>query len=65
MIQGQEEEKGECQVDVPSSRVNSLWNYFTSPTNNFAYINGHVFEQTLGDSEGQGSLVYCPPWGHK
>ena len=23
------------------------------------------FEQTLGDSEGQGSLECCSPWGHK
>ena len=23
------------------------------------------FEQTLGDSEGQGSLACCRPWGHK
>ena len=23
------------------------------------------FEQALGDSEGQGSLVCCSPWGHK
>ena len=23
------------------------------------------FEQTLGDSEGQGSQVSCSPWGHK
>ena len=23
------------------------------------------FEQTLGDSEGQGSLVWCHPWGHR
>ena len=28
-------------------------------------LNGHVFEQTLGDGEGQGSLVCCSPWGHK
>ena len=28
-------------------------------------LNGHEFEQTLGDSEGQGTLVYCIPWGHK
>ena len=27
--------------------------------------NGHEFEQTPGDSEGQGSLVCCSPWGHK
>ena len=23
------------------------------------------FEQTLGDSEGQGNLTCCSPWGHK
>ena len=28
-------------------------------------LSGHEFEQTLGDSEGQGSLVCCSPWGHK
>ena len=28
-------------------------------------LNGHEFEQTLGDSEGQGSLVCCSPWGGK
>ena len=26
-------------------------------------LNGHEFEQTLGDSEGQGSLVCCSLWG--
>jgi len=26
-------------------------------------INGHEFEQTPGDGEGQGSLVCCSPWG--
>ena len=26
---------------------------------------GHEVEQTLGDSEGQGSLVCCSSWGHK
>ena len=25
----------------------------------------HVFEQTPGYSEGQGSVVCCSPWGHK
>ena len=29
------------------------------------WFNGHEFEQTLGDSEGQGSLVCCSPWGCK
>ena len=28
-------------------------------------LNGHEFEQALGDSEGQGSLVCYSPWGHK
>ena len=28
-------------------------------------LNGHEFEQTLGDSKGQGSLVCCSPWDHK
>ena len=28
-------------------------------------FNGHEFEQALGDSEGQGSLVSCSPWGCK
>ena len=28
-------------------------------------LNGLEFEQTPGDSEGQGSLVCCNPWDHK
>ena len=28
-------------------------------------LNGQEFEQTLGDSEGQGSLACCSPWGRK
>ena len=28
-------------------------------------LNGHEFEQTLGESKGQGSLTCCSPWGHK
>jgi len=28
-------------------------------------LNGHEFEQTSGDGEGQGSLVCFSPWGHK
>ena len=28
-------------------------------------FNGCESEQTLGDNEGQGSLVCCSPWGHK
>ena len=29
------------------------------------WLNGHEFEQVLGVGEGQGSLVYCSPWGGK
>ena len=29
------------------------------------WLNGHEFEQTPGDGEGQGSLVCCSPQGHK
>ena len=29
------------------------------------WFNEHEFEQTLGGSEGQGSLACCSPWGHK
>ena len=28
-------------------------------------LNGPEFEQALRDSEGQGSLVCCSPWGCK
>ena len=28
-------------------------------------LNGHEFEQVLGDGEGQGSLECCSPWGCK
>ena len=28
-------------------------------------LNEHEFEQTLGDSEVQGSLVCCSQWGRK
>ena len=29
------------------------------------WLNGQEFEQAPGDSEGQGSLEWCSPWGHK
>ena len=28
-------------------------------------FNGHELGQTLGDSEGQGGLACCSPWGSK
>ena len=29
------------------------------------WLDGHEFEQTLGDGGGQGSLVCCSPWGRR
>ena len=29
------------------------------------WLNGHEFKQTVGDSEGQGTLAGCSPCGHK
>ena len=29
------------------------------------WLNGHEFEKTLRDGEGQGSLACCSPWGRK
>ena len=28
-------------------------------------LNGYESEHALGDGEGQGSLVYFSPWGHR
>ena len=28
-------------------------------------LNRHEFEQALGVGDGQGSLAFCSPWGHK
>ena len=28
-------------------------------------LNGHEFEQALGNGEGQGNLACCSPWSHK
>ena len=28
-------------------------------------LNGHEFEQSPGDNEGQGSLACCRPWGRR
>ena len=47
---GKVEEKGVTEDEMAG------WQY---------WLNGHEFEQTPGDSEGQGSLVCHSPWGHK
>ena len=45
-----QEEKGETEDEMVG------WQY---------QLNGHEFEQTPGDSKGQGSLACYSPWGHK
>ena len=43
-------------TEVFMSQVNPL---------SWSYLSGHEFERTPGDSEGQGSLACCSPWGRK
>ena len=31
----------------------------------YVLLNGHEFEQTQGDGEGQRSLARCSPWGRR
>ena len=56
-------------VSLCSTKFKSYTFYFCSFTFTILYmhhqLSGHEFEQTPGDSEGQGSLACCSPWGHK
>ena len=55
------------QVD-PWLDLGSLRLLNPSPVLGSAYclwLSGHEFKQTLGESEGHGSLVCCSPWGDK
>ena len=45
-----QEEKGTTEDDIAE------WHH---------QLNGREFEQNLRDGEGQGSLVWYSPWGHK
>ena len=47
---GRQEEKGMTEEEIVG------WHH---------WVNGHEFEQTPGDGEGQGSLACCSPWGRK
>ena len=47
LMLGKEEEKGTTEDEMVG------WHQ---------QLDGPEFEQTLGDSEGQGSLVCCSPW---
>ena len=56
---------------ITHSRVNGIAYVKVSPLTLFGtdpitiHFNGHEFEQTLGNSEGQGRLECCSPWGHR
>ena len=45
-----QEEKGTSEVEMVE------WHH---------WLNGHESEQSLGDSEGQGSVACCSPWGRR
>ena len=47
---GGQEEKGTTEDDMAG------WHHG---------LNGHEFDQTLGDAEGQRRLACCSPWGFK
>ena len=49
-IEGRKEEKGMTEDEMVG------WHH---------RLNEHEFEQTQGDSEEQGSLACCSPWGCK
>ena len=56
--------KFSCFLCDPTG-VGNLISGSSAFSNSSLYINGHEFEQTSGDSEGQKSLACCSPWGHK
>ena len=52
----------------PNARKDWRWEKGTTEDEMVGWchqLNGHEFEHAPGDGEGQGSLVYCSPWGHK
>ena len=54
---------------LPVSHINSFWGKYIEGAAEDGMVgwhhrlHGHEFEQTPGDSGGQGSLVCCSPWG--
>ena len=48
--------------ETSSDLLNATLQWLNGITHQF---NGREFEQTIGDGEGQGSLVCCSPRGHK
>ena len=42
-----------------------VWSWFPQMVGWHHRVDDHEFEQALGISDGQGSLVCCSPWGYK
>ena len=63
----------ECLVELKYLRLDLIFNFqgfFFNRQKAYMLgwphqLNGQEVEHTLGDGEGQGSLVCCGPWGHK
>ena len=62
-IPGTGEPRG--QLSMRSHRVGHDWSDLAAAAAGHYRLNVHEFEQTLGDSLGQGSLVCCSPGGRK
>ena len=58
-----------CRLYSFLSLKMNFWKIFIFDNRNsfvkYTNINGHAFEQAPGVGDGQGSLAYCSPWGHK
>ena len=56
------------KIEVRRRRGQQRMTWLNDDTNSMDMkhqLNGHEREQTLGESEGQGSLASCSPWGCK
>ena len=54
-----------CHKDKPQKCAKRKARCKNPHTMQFHQFNGHEFEHTPGDSEGQESLACCSPWGHR
>ena len=61
-----------CSIDEPATGLHAQdWSSFCTDNSWQRMagwhhrLNGHEFEQTPGDGEGQGSLACCRPWGRE
>ena len=51
-----------CEVGTVRDKDDIFFFYHKENSKTF---NGYEFGQALGVGDGQGSLVYCNPWGHE